>query len=67
MRRRLPVAYYVSEGATALAPVPGEILAYVLSDACEDRRVFPSMFSTAADLARFALMLLGGGTLDDKR
>ena len=66
-RGRRPTSYYVPEGATALAPAPTAFFDYALSDSCEDHRAFPTMFSTAADLARFARMLLGGGTLDGRR
>ncbi len=67
LRARRPIAYYSPDDATPLAPAPTVSYDYALSDACLDERAFPTMFSTAPDLARFAQMLLDGGTLDGKR
>lgn len=66
-RGRLPVAYYLPDGATALAPVPTGYFEYALGADCDDHHALPTMFSTAPDLARFARMLLNGGTLDGRR
>lgn len=65
-RPRRPVSYYMPQDSTELAPAPTDFFAYALSDQCEDVRAFPTMFSTATDLARFAQMLLNGGTLDGR-
>jgi CubicO group peptidase (beta-lactamase class C family) len=64
---RRPVAYSLPENGTALVPAPTESYDYALSGACDEGHAFPTMFSTAPDLARFAQMLLEGGTLDGKR
>lgn len=66
-RPRLPVAYYMPDGASELTPVPPDYYDYALSDACEEARALPTLFSTAHDLARFARMLLNGGALDGRR
>jgi CubicO group peptidase (beta-lactamase class C family) len=66
-RLRLPVAYYVPDGENELTPIPPGYYDYALSDACEEERALPAMFSTAHDLARFARMLLNGGMLDGRR
>ena len=66
---RLPTAYYLPSGtATALEKTPITFLHYPLSD-CEHRYPVPAggLFSTAADLGRFARMLLNGGSLGGKR
>lgn len=66
-RGRRPINYYLPEGAAELAPAPTDFFAYSLTDECEDSHAVTTMFSTAADLARFAQMLLSGGTFGGKR
>jgi CubicO group peptidase (beta-lactamase class C family) len=66
LRARRPTAYYLPPDSTELAPAPTDFFAYALTDECEDVRSFPTMFSTATDLARFAQMLLNGGALDGR-
>lgn len=66
-RKRLPTAYYLPDGGTELAPAPTTFFEYALHDECEDSRAVTTIFSTATDLARFAQMLLLGGTLDGRR
>lgn len=66
---RLPTAYTLQQGGTALEPLPQiPFMRYPLSD-CANRYVVPAggMFSTAHDLGRFARLLLNGGALDGRR
>lgn len=62
---RLPTYYYASPDEPKLVAQPLPQLRYPLSD-CIGRYAIPGgdAFSTADDLARFARMLLNGGTLD---
>lgn len=66
--QRLPTAYFLPAEGTVLAETAITFLRYPLSD-CANRHSAPSadLFSTAADLARFASMLLNGGVIEGRR
>jgi CubicO group peptidase (beta-lactamase class C family) len=66
LRRRLALTYTTDEASGALARAYNP---FVMPDAATRRMVEPSggLFSTAADMARFYLMILNGGELDGRR
>lgn len=64
---RLPKAYKPNLLGTALSETPIKFLTYPLDAARRFACPGGGLFSTAADLGRFARMFLGGGELDGRR